>query len=295
MQQQPYCRQRVCSACSAVKCGPTTTWLGSASSWPAVCRGYQSLQQQLLDHVTASIRATGYLDLLQACIANLPQLLPWRSLMVQLGSAVLEKLSTVLGAVHGGHLLLQSEGLHMLKASQGCPELQAKVVAAVAAALANQAPEQRVNVGTCLNMVTALLQGQRQLQSELEEALLCAAVARSEAFNSQPEEDLCALALHLLRSPELRGRGWLECFVQACVARPSRYLLLRQMLEAGTVLQHLELPAVQLLVEAQVALLQEMLQQPPDFSWCMPQASLPGYPQVRLFCGCAVCTNLIAA
>jgi hypothetical protein len=83
----------------------------------------------------------------------------------------------------------------------------------------------------------------------------------------------------LLSEPQLTA-AYYGRFAAAVAARQKNYKLLKQLLQAESVLAALERREVQQLVACQVANLERMSDVPP-FTWRMPQAKMPSYPQVR--------------
>lgn len=99
-------------------------------------------------------------------------------------------------------------------------------------------------------------------------------------LSRQTDESMLLLSQLLLADAGLT-RSYYAQFATAVAQRRSRYSLLKQLLQTAAVQAALELPAVQQLVACQVANLRRMAAAAP-FSWHMPQASVPGNPEVRV-------------
>jgi hypothetical protein len=187
-----------------------------------------------------------------------------------------------LGFVGKGVLQYMDCFVELVRAVHHLPAVQRQLVGHVTAALQGEAASSILHVAKCVRLLRALA-GRPALEQELQRDLLAKLLGSGAALlHTQPEADVLALAEYLLGTSE--RNAWFGAFASACVRRPSKYLLLEELLRSPAVLNALELPAVQQLVEAYVATTTQLLRlaQPGQsiHSWSMPQASLPGYPQV---------------
>jgi hypothetical protein len=154
------------------------------------------------------------------------------------------------------------------------PELQqALATAALDALRSSSPPAQAPSLLALVQAAAAHPELQRQLALQAAAYLLGSAAT----FAAQAEPGLLQLSALLLSSAELRG--YYGAFAALCVQRPANQGLLKRLLVSAAVREARQLPGVQQLAAARAAQL-EAQAAPPQFSWCMPQAQLPGYPQV---------------
>lgn len=97
-------------------------------------------------------------------------------------------------------------------------------------------------------------------------------------LSKQTTDSLLQLSQLLLSEPQLYAASYGQLAAEAA-ARKYNYSLLKQLLQSAAVQAALDRPEVQQLVACQVANLQRMAAVP-AFSWHMPQAKMPGFPQV---------------
>jgi hypothetical protein len=194
------------------------------------------------------------------------------------------------------HALAGSEGVGSQLVAEAL--VQAAVApggGAVAAALQGLVASR---AGTHLQQCVTLLQAagphpalQVSIATALTDALLADGPSAKEAFARQPEEYLVQLSDVLLGSAELRsGPGEVyRRFAEVCVQREHSGALLKALLQSPAVQLCKGLGAVQRLARARLSQVQGSGaggggRRP--FSWCMPEASIPGCAEVRgLDCG----------
>jgi hypothetical protein len=99
-------------------------------------------------------------------------------------------------------------------------------------------------------------------------------------LSRQSDESMLVVSQLLLGAAGLADRCYPR-FATAVAQRRSNYSLLKQLLQTAAMRAVLELPGVQQLVVCQIANLQRKAAVP-QFSWDMPQASVPRFPQVGL-------------
>lgn len=152
------------------------------------------------------------------------------------------------------------------------------LVAAAAAAIWHRGGSWQVT--DALQLSTAL-QGAAPLQQRVQAAIAEGLFTKRALLAAQTDASMSQLSHILLSNAQLRA-AYYDHFAAAVAQRPKNYELLKQLLQSESLRAHLAMPEVQQLVECQVANLQRLGAVPP-FTWNMPQASIPSYPQV---CGC---------
>jgi hypothetical protein len=106
---------------------------------------------------------------------------------------------------------------------------------------------------------------------------------------SQTDDSMLQLSQLLLSEPQLAD-VYYGCYAAAVAARQKNYNLLKQLLQAESVLAGLDRAAVQQLVACQVANLEQLSVVPP-FMWRMPKAKMPSHPQVSWCSSAAAVTE----
>jgi hypothetical protein len=201
-----------------------------------------------------------------ACLAQQPEL------QGQLAAAVGGALVSA-GAVPNAHACIS------LATALPAGDLQNSLVAAVSAGFRSWGSHVVLRCETCLALLGLLGQLPPHLQAHLAGALADALLRSDATVAAQSDPGLLMLSDMLLGSPELAASHYSR-FASGVASRAGSAGLVTRLLDSHRVRAALELPGVQRLVEAQVANLQA-LAAAPQFSWHMPQAELPGSPEVR--------------
>jgi hypothetical protein len=97
-------------------------------------------------------------------------------------------------------------------------------------------------------------------------------------LSSQTDDSMLQLLQLLLSEPQLAA-AYYGRFAAAVAVRKANYPLLKQLLQAESVLAALDSADAQHLVACQVANLEKM-SVVPAFTWCMPKAKMPSHPKV---------------
>jgi hypothetical protein len=229
------------------------------------------LQQQLVSGAAEGLRASP--------AAVLHQAEPLVALVA--GLAQRRELQAQLAAVVGGALVSAGAAPNAracigLAAVLPAGDLQNGLVAAVSAGLRSWTGPALLCDG-CLALLGPLRQ-LPHLQAHLAGALADALLRSDAAVAAQPEQGLLQLSDMLLGRPELAATHYGR-FASGVASRADSAGLIGRLLASQRVAAALELPGVQRLVEAQVVNLQALCS-PSQFSWRMPQAQLPAYPEV---------------
>jgi hypothetical protein len=272
------------------------------------CKGLPALQGQLGEATVSALIAAGPVQHLSICCRLLEAFQGLPTLQRHLGE------SAVAAVIAAGPVQHFNSCCMFMEVFEGLPMLQRQLGEATAAALIAAGPVQHLSscckwMDLCASQVvvlqqmaggvaaavrsnrTAGLQAEKALQllplltrqlplyQAMQEAIAEGCLTSDACLTSQTDNSMLLLSGMLLQAPQLTERYY-NRFAAAAVLRPNNYLLLKQLLNSAPVKVSLGSPGVQQLVAAQVANLQRM-SQVPAFSWHMPQARMPGYPQVR--------------
>lgn len=277
LQRFPALHEQLCAAVSDVVCA------ASGEARAALQAGmlealapFPQLQQRLVTSLAASMRAepkyTGACDLADLVQAVEEQPVELRTCLAAAAVAVVK----AEGAVRHS-----SDCIQLMEALGWAPELQQELLEALAGDVRAGGTKQQAEE---LVELVSKLKGLPLLQEQLAEAVAEALVGNPVAFASQTVKGLCQLSDLLLGRPALRSKHYSQ-FAAACLQRPAQYHLLCTLLATAQVRGALQVPGVQQLVAAQVALLGKLTLQPGQqeegWEWRMVDAALPGYPEVR--------------
>lgn len=254
------------------------------------CGGQQQLKIAVIEAVCCGVRTSAdawkskcFTQLLQAL-----QQTPEARLAVI--AAAVEGVAAVVRTSTASLMQHSSNTIKGLQLCQGQPQLTDQLTEAMCCAIRSSTDAWQ-------------LSGLQQLLQALEAtpaarlAVLTAAVAplfESKSNNNADEGLSCGMLLSkqttdsllqlsqlLLSEPQLYAASYGQLAAEAA-ARKYNYSLLKQLLQSAAVQAALDRPEVQQLVACQVANLQRMAAVP-AFSWHMPQAKMPGFPQVEAF------------